>query len=288
MEDRPLDSNAREIQLIHEWDMTHSDMRHDPFLDIRVENSHRYSGHVRDESCLTRVRESCVRHKWMRHGSFRHETWLVHTWDMTHSHTFVSRVSNTNGCDMAHSDMRHDSFTHGTWLIHIHLWVVCQTHMRVDSFTPLIHTTRIWMSRFSYLNESCLSCECLRESHVSRAYISTWDMTLHTYGRVTSHTHIYLCETGLFTQMHISHVSHTNARHDSPSMGGFMSLTHIYVRERWLFISHAYISMRKRGLFKKCKYVMSYITMGNTIFYIWWCVMSLTQSKTPRHVSRAV
>jgi len=196
-------SFTNETWLIYKWDMTHSDMRHDhsdmrhdSFLDMRVEDSNSYSGHVLDESCLTRVRESCVRHKWMRHDSLRYETWLIQIWGMTRSH--MGHDSFTYICKLyvKHKWMRHDSFRYETWLIQI--WDM--THSTNES--RLIHTTH---SHHSYLNESCLIRESLSESHVSRAYISTRDMTPHTYKWV-----MVLVPTWDMTPPHMrtSHVTH--------------------------------------------------------------------------------
>jgi len=79
------------------WDVTHSFVRHDPFL------------------CPTwLVTMWDVTHSCVGHDSFLCGTWLVTMWDVTHSY------------------VGHDSFICGTWLIPI--WDMTRYYMGRDSF----------------------------------------------------------------------------------------------------------------------------------------------------------
>ena len=61
---------------IHMWDMTHSDVRHNPFI------------------CETwHIQTWDTAHAYVRYDPFRHETWHIHTWDLFHSNETCTCMS---------------------------------------------------------------------------------------------------------------------------------------------------------------------------------------------------
>jgi len=101
-------------------DMTHSHVRHDSFArESRPISTYRHDSFTR---------ETCLIHT---------ETWLIHTWDMPHSHANPAKLAPVamtySHRDMTHSHLWHDSFICETWLMHtetwlIHMWDMTHSH----------------------------------------------------------------------------------------------------------------------------------------------------------------
>ena len=94
------------------------------------------------------ITHSCVR--FIRYDSFTRETWLIHTWDMTHSHvwhdlfTCVSWLIHM--CDITHSHVCHDVW-HDSFICALKVPLQLRTDMIVLSTIQQGNTPYIYASR---------------------------------------------------------------------------------------------------------------------------------------------
>jgi len=128
--------------LIREWDMTHSYVRHDPFIsDSQVRHSQNLYRTIEITVAMHAV--TCV-------------IWLIHKWDITYSYvnmTYLhalhktiknqSRPTFRHVCDMSHSHVQHDSFIRAIWLIH--MTFTRPSKIKVAIYTAMCMTSLIRM-----------------------------------------------------------------------------------------------------------------------------------------------